>query len=404
MDVKELLDNAAYLPEEMAMFVKHSSDPDNPAFHIFDPDLGYIQTDYVFTDGMDGTKSAYTYVKPDHYRIMIHYADQPCRINTYGDSFTQCAQVNDGETWQEFLAAHIREPIRNFGVGGYGVYQAYLRAMRHEATDVAAENIILNIWDDDHFRNLDVSRWIRTTWMNRDAVRRGGEEDAYPIHGFPWRHVRYDLQSGTFVELPGLCKDLDELQKLADKDTYYETFKDDQIVHLYTLRMGGEASPEKVEELETLGEALGLKLDLRDPATRADDATALHQTYAMRSTQFIVDKLSKWCSQNGRKLLVLLSYDVPSVREFVERGTRFDQEMVDFLQDGGYPFVDCLAKAGDDFKDFGCSTDQFISRYYIGRAGAQVFGHYNPQGNFWFAHTIRDAVVDWLDPKPPTYA
>jgi hypothetical protein len=50
------------------------------------------------------------------------YADKKCRINTYGDSFTQCHQVSDGETWQEYLAAHLGEPVRNFGMGGYGAY------------------------------------------------------------------------------------------------------------------------------------------------------------------------------------------------------------------------------------------------------------------------------------------
>ena len=26
------------------------------------------------------------------------FADRPCRVNTYGDSFTHCDQVSDGET------------------------------------------------------------------------------------------------------------------------------------------------------------------------------------------------------------------------------------------------------------------------------------------------------------------
>jgi hypothetical protein len=46
-----------------------------------------------------------------------------CRVHTYGDSFTHCDQVSDGETWQEFLAAHLQEPVKNFGVGGYSVFQ-----------------------------------------------------------------------------------------------------------------------------------------------------------------------------------------------------------------------------------------------------------------------------------------
>ena len=66
------------------------------------------------------------------------YAGRPCRINTYGDSFTQCHQVSDAETWQEYLAGHLGEPIRNFGMGGYGVYQAYRRMVREEQTDQGA--------------------------------------------------------------------------------------------------------------------------------------------------------------------------------------------------------------------------------------------------------------------------
>ena len=67
------------------------------------------------------------------------YVGRPCRINTYGDSFTQCHQVSDGETWQEYLAAHLGEPIRNFGMGGYGAYQAYRRMVREERTDHGAK-------------------------------------------------------------------------------------------------------------------------------------------------------------------------------------------------------------------------------------------------------------------------
>src|SRR5256885_2648577 len=69
-------------------------------------------------------------------RTSIMYADRPCRINTYGDSFTQCHQVSDHETWQEYLAAHLGEPIRNFGMGGYGFYQAYRRRSEEHTSEL----------------------------------------------------------------------------------------------------------------------------------------------------------------------------------------------------------------------------------------------------------------------------
>jgi hypothetical protein len=51
--------------------------------------------------------------------------------------FHACHQVSDNETWQEYLAGHLGEPIRNFGMGGFGVYQAYRRMIREEQTEHA---------------------------------------------------------------------------------------------------------------------------------------------------------------------------------------------------------------------------------------------------------------------------
>ena len=44
------------------------------------------------------------------------------------------------------MAATLGEPVRNFGVGGFSVYQAYRRMLREEEV-VPAEHIIFNIFD-----------------------------------------------------------------------------------------------------------------------------------------------------------------------------------------------------------------------------------------------------------------
>jgi len=114
----------------------------------FDRDIGYILGNYMPHDGMDGSTTIST-VQSNGARTSFMYKDRPCRINTYGDSFTQCHQVSDGETWQEYLAGHLGEPIRNFGMGGLGVYQAYRRMIREEKSDHGAKYVILYIWGDD---------------------------------------------------------------------------------------------------------------------------------------------------------------------------------------------------------------------------------------------------------------
>lgn len=398
-DVKELLSVAAYYPAEISRIL----DPEKPSFVEFDPELGYVLKDYIFRDGAEGSLSEYNYEKNGGHRKMINYADAPCRINTYGNSYTQCAQVNNGETWQEILAARFREPIRNFGVGGYGVYQAYIKLMRIEKTNISAKNIILNIWDDDHLRNIDAARWIRVGWMLKDLPRDTGDKptgEGYPVHGFPWNHLRYDLNMEDFVELPGFCKTAEELRKLVGKDNYYNIFKDDTVAHLYTIRQGGEAP---VDELEKLAEAFGLKVNLRNPETRAEDAGKLHDTYGFRSTMYLLDKLSAWASQEGRNLMVMLTYDVPAVTEFIKNGSRKDGAVIDYLEKKNIKYIDALDKAGSEYKKYNLDIDNFLNEFYVGRLGAQVFGHYNPKGNFWLAEAIKEEVLNWLEPRPPAY-
>ncbi len=395
-DVRQLLEIAAYFPKE----IERVLDRKNPCFVDFDPVLGYVLKDYIFRDGMDSSLSSYVYEKHGGHRKMINYADQPCRLNTYGNSYTQCAQVSEGETWQEILAANFREPIRNFGVGGYGVYQAYRRAMRTEVIpDLAAENIVLNVWDDDHMRNIDAARWIRVAWMCRDLPR-GGGKGSYPVHGFPWAHVRFDVKSGQWLELPGFCKKATDLRKLVGPENYYNIFKDDPVAHLCALREGGDAP---IDEAEQLAEEFGVKVDLRNPKTRTADAKRLHKVYGIRSTEFIVEKMAKWAKANKRRLMVMLSYDVPQVQEYLTKGTRFDAEFVEWLKKGKYTFVDALPKAKEEFDFFKGTVNQFCERFYVARAGAQVFGHYQPYGNFWFAYAVRRELIDWLKPKPAPY-
>ncbi len=392
-NIKQLLDTACYYPEEIERVLKGDS------FLKFDPELGYIQIDYIFKDGIYDTFSEYTYDKKFNYRKMINYADKPCRINTYGNSYTQCAQVSDGQTWQEILASHFREPIRNFGVGGYGVYQSYLRMMRMENTEVKAEYIILNIWDDDHLRNIDSARWIRVAWIHKDLPR-GGGENTYPVHGFPWAHLRFDIEKKSFIEIPGRCKNEDDLRMLTNRDYFYDFFKDDHVVHLFALTQGAEAP---IEYLEKLGEAFGLKIDLRNPKKRIEDAKKLHITYGIKSTIYILEKLKKWIEENNRKLIIILSYDAPTCKKYIEKGERFDYELIKYLKEKNFYYIDTLEKTKQEYKLYRISVDQFLSRLYIARAGAQVFGHYSPYGNFWFAYAIREEILRILDPKPPSY-
>lgn len=72
--------------------------------------LGWVPRKAIRPHGIDGSLVFYHY-DDNGARQRIQYPDLSSRIHTFGDSYTQCSQVNDGETWQERLAAHLGEPI-----------------------------------------------------------------------------------------------------------------------------------------------------------------------------------------------------------------------------------------------------------------------------------------------------
>ena len=162
-----------------------------PSWARFDPELGYVPGNYLPADGMDKSRSIST-VQSNGARTSFLYADKKSRINTYGNSFTHGDQVNDGETWQEYLAGHLGEPVLNFGVGGYGVYQAYRRMIREERTNHGADNLILYIWGDDHIRSLLRCRHaiIYKRWSDRGGAM---------FHANFWAHLEMNLETGRFV-------------------------------------------------------------------------------------------------------------------------------------------------------------------------------------------------------------
>jgi len=211
---REFLESILYTKEEVNSWLSGKKFP----FAKYSSEFGWLLPDAYFCDGVDNSISIYRYVQPDGERIMVNYKDKPCRINTYGNSFTQCHQVSDGETWQEVLAAHLQEPVRNFGIGGWSVYQAYLRMLKEERR-TPAEYIIFNIYDDDHRRNLDSWRNIRV----RKHIR--FIEPTLP-------YVKVNLKEKSFIECKNPCPTPESVYNLCDKNWVYQTFKDDFVLKI----------------------------------------------------------------------------------------------------------------------------------------------------------------------------
>lgn len=132
-------------------------------------------------------------------RATREYSPQPpsdtLRIAAFGDSFTAGMEVGDKQAWTQLLEdglgeAGIRAEVMNFGVGAYGMGQAYLR-WQHEGAAYQPDIVIFGLQPENLKRNLNVFRQL--------------------LHapGIPFSKPRFALQDGKLALLnsPAIAPD-----------------------------------------------------------------------------------------------------------------------------------------------------------------------------------------------------
>jgi hypothetical protein len=130
------------------------------------PDLGAYKTYVAVRDEILGWPSKVALhdvnqYDPDGSRptpsFPYHRGFKSC-ASLYGDSFTYSTGADDAHAWGNVLSNLLKCRVRNYGVGGYGTDQAYLRFL-HNTTDGSriavlnhlSENIVRNV---NQFRDL----------------------------------------------------------------------------------------------------------------------------------------------------------------------------------------------------------------------------------------------------------
>lgn len=127
---------------------------------IADDWLGWTyRPDWAWNDGEFTINSA-------GLRARREYSPEPppdtLRIAVFGDSFTAGEEVKDEETWSRHLErgltqAGLRSEVLNFGVGAYGMGQAFLRWQRLGAS-YQPDIVIFGLQPENLKRNVNVFR------------------------------------------------------------------------------------------------------------------------------------------------------------------------------------------------------------------------------------------------------
>lgn len=121
-----------------------------------DPDLGWGPPAPSPREMFDDPRGEHAAADGTRADPAFSAAVQPC-ISLFGDSFTWAAEVPDGEAWGSLLASRLRCRVANYGIGGYGSDQAYLRYLSLPRRggvvflNHLSENILRNV---NQFHNL----------------------------------------------------------------------------------------------------------------------------------------------------------------------------------------------------------------------------------------------------------
>jgi hypothetical protein len=144
--------------------------------------------------------------------------DTPLCLSLFGDSFTWSTGVADEDAWGSILAAKLKCRVANFGVGGYGTDQAFLR---FRLLPPAGGVVLLNHLSENILRNVNQYRNL-----------------LYPGHEFTFKPRFVDRNNG--VELvPTPEVPASDIQKFLHDPTPY-------LANEYFLPNG----PSGVQEIE----------------------------------------------------------------------------------------------------------------------------------------------------------
>lgn len=111
----------------------------------------------------------------------------PACVSLYGDSFTYGSEVGHADAWGNVLSRLLGCRVANYGVGGYGTDQSYLRFKKN--IDDGSGIVFLNHLSENILRNVNQFRDLLypargLSFTPRFVVNEAGDLDLIPLPAF----------------------------------------------------------------------------------------------------------------------------------------------------------------------------------------------------------------------------
>lgn len=310
----------------------------------FDNALGWsirknsISKDGKYKSNSDGIRGDKDY--------SLNIPNGKARITTFGDSFTHGDGVHNKDTWQSVMESkqsHLE--VLNFGVGGYGLDQAYLRFIEH-GSKYEADIVVIGFMTENINRNRNTFRpfYYRTT-------------------GLPFSKPRFKLINGKLSLIPSYFKESQDYSELlANKDaTFQELGKDDFYYQKAKSNAYLDWSP-----LVRMTKFIVTRIQPRNAYTNA----YTNDPETLEATKVLFKDFRDKVNSLGQKPIVVIFPNEDDIMRCNEGQEKTYIALIDYLSFNNFDFIDL----GDRLCDY--------------KPSQIFFGHYNPLGNRIVAETL----------------
>jgi len=291
---------------------------DKPAYRIHSSRLGWTTKSNGSTDLYQSNSSA--------IRSNREYAPTPAenilRISTYGDSFTHGSDVGNHHTWQAFMENFKKNiEVLNFGVGGYGVDQAYLRYLE-KGKQFKSHFVFIGFMTDNNYRHVNTFR----PFLNSHT-------------GTPLSKPRYIIRDGKPVLLPNQLQSMNDykallrdprklLSRLGVNDYYYQ----------HSYRSGRLDWAPSVRIAKILWKEFSNSLYMeKDDGNRYDE-----KSEAFRLTCNLFDKFHEQVIKENSIPIILIFPNKEDMRAQKKYNFKRYSPLITFLESKGYKYIDLM--------------------------------------------------------------
>ena len=348
-----------------------------PDYTTFDSTLGWaIKGNGVSADGRYRANA-------DGFRADREYdAEIPGgvrRIVCFGDSYTHGNSVRNDETWQHYAAEHRADTeVLNFGVGGYGMAQAYLR-YRERKDDYETDIVVIGCMSDNIRRTVNVFYPFRLTkldattfalakpWASLDA-----DEDLV-LHPNPLPSLE---AYAAFLESPGR-----KMRQMAKQDLLFQAPAPTPLATVAGEKIASADFSWFIHRYYDLLDRDPLKLSRsnRKSTSPFSPGSEIFRINCRLFESFVAE-----VEAHGDQAVILWFPSPKDVARYNQSGTRIYGSFLDHFDEIGLPWLDSLEWISEKYGDGGNP---------LPAEAIFVEGHYSPPVN----RLIGEKLVNQLD-------